>query len=454
MSSPRRSVAQRAFGALGGFVVLALLGSSGCAGYSAQTKDARTALDKGNAKVALEVYNAALEVESAKDLPSDVTGDNALLLLERSSVLQQLGTHDLSSRDLEVADKQVEMLDFSRGTLDEIGRFIFSDDTGPYKAPPYEKLMINTMNMVNYLVRGNLNGARIEARRFAVMQKYLDGNEEAGAAMLGAGSYLAGFIFEKSNDPQSAMLYYDEALRHGEFPTLNEAIVRLSKRAAFRSPRIEKVLSSASAQEPVDEDSAEVLVVVSYGRVPAKVALRLPIGLALVAAGDSMPADKAAEANRLAAQGLVTWVNFPSMPKPSVRYTAPVVKLQSALLPNDSMQIDELAVDAWKSGRGLVIASAITRTVSRVIAGKAIEKASGDSALGLVLSLGTQATLTAVDTPDTRSWTTLPARMSLTRVRVPAGKHSLTIQARGDQVVRNAEVKAGGWAAVNFTNLR
>ena len=84
----------------------------------------------------------------------------------------------------------------------------------------------------------------------------------------------------------------------------------------------------------------------------------------------------------------------------------------------------------------------------------AIEKATGGSALGLALSLGTQATLTVTDTPDTRSWTTLPARMALTRMHVAAGKHAITIKARGDQVVRSAQVKAGGWAAVNFTDLR
>jgi hypothetical protein len=39
----------------------------------------------------------------------------------------------------------------------------FSGSSGKYQSPPYEKLMINTMNMVNYLVRGDLNGARIEA---------------------------------------------------------------------------------------------------------------------------------------------------------------------------------------------------------------------------------------------------------------------------------------------------
>ena len=78
----------------------------------------------------------------------------------------------------------------------------------------------------------------------------------------------------------------------------------------------------------------------------------------------------------------------------------------------------------------------------------------GGSLLGLVLSLGTQATLTALDTPDTRSWETLPARVAIARVRVPAGRHTVRIDARG--VIRTAQVDVdkGGWSVVSLMGLR
>ena len=179
-------------GTLGKMVTLcvaiwALLGVQACAGHADRTLAARSALDAGQPRAALELYNEELDVDSEKALPEDVGGDNALLLLDRSMILQQLQEYELSSRDLEVADKQIELLDFSRSTLDSIGEYVFSDDTGPYKAPPYEKLMINTMNMVNYLARSDLNGARIEARRLAVIQKYLRDNESPARAMMEIG---------------------------------------------------------------------------------------------------------------------------------------------------------------------------------------------------------------------------------------------------------------------------
>src|SRR5690606_9968398 len=141
--------------------------------------------------------------------------------------------------------------DFSRTAVDDVGKYLYSDDTGPYKAPPYEKLLLNTMNMVNYLAKGDLNGARIEARRFSVMQKYLSENKSKSAALLGGGSYLAGFIFEKSGNAQEAMIYYDEALQYGDFKSLHAALVALSSRSSYRTKRLDALLEEEAAKAPV-----------------------------------------------------------------------------------------------------------------------------------------------------------------------------------------------------------
>src|SRR5690606_35216655 len=159
------------------FVLVCSVWIAGCASHSDHTQAIRTALDAGDAERALEAVNERLDVDSANELPDDTGGENAQFLLDRSMILQQLEKYELSSRDLRVADKSIDLLDLSRNATDDIGRYLFSDETGPYKAPAYEKLLINTLNMVNYLVRGDLSGARVEARRLAVMQRYLSTHE-------------------------------------------------------------------------------------------------------------------------------------------------------------------------------------------------------------------------------------------------------------------------------------
>jgi hypothetical protein len=369
-------------------------------------------------------------------------------------ILQALSRHELSSRDLEIADKQIEVLDLSRNAAHEIGKYLFSDDVGPYKAPPYEKLMINTMNMVNYLVRGDLQGARVEARRLVVMQKYLAESEGTAKSLIGLGSYLAGFTYEKSGKPDEALRYYDEALSYGDYRSLDEPVRRLSQITGYSTPRIKKVLDRAPDGAPLVEGEGEVLLIVGYGRVPPKVARRIPIGLALTyASGALSPADHQ-QANRLALQGLVSWVNFPELGRSSRRAGDPRWFFDGKGVPLEgTLDVTAEARKAWDEARGAVVAGAITRLIARIVAGEALRRSTKNEGLGLLLSLGTQATLTAVDTPDTRSWETLPARIALGRVRVPAGSHRASIQVDRLAAKRSIELKPGGWVVLSVTSL-
>jgi len=438
----------------GAWLALAL---TGCAGHADKTLSARTALDAGDPRGALKALNETLEVTSEKDLPAKVGGDNSLLLLDRAMVLQELDQYPLSSRDLEVSDKQIEVLDLSANAGADIGRYLFSDDVGPYKAPAYEKLMINTMNMMNYLARSDLNGARVEARRLAVMQKFTREKGDAAQSLLGPGSYLAGFVFEKSGKPEDALRYYDEALAYGQYQSLAEPIRRLSQQAGYSSPRFRELLGKVPAPAAADapaEDDGELLVMVNFGRVPAKIAKRIPIGLALTyASGFISPMDQA-RANKLALQGLVTWVNYPELGEPRGNYGRPSFKLDGEWARLEGMlAVDQEAKRAWEKARGAIIASAITRMLTRVVTGEATKEVAGGGILGTLLSLGAQATLTATDTPDTRNWSTLPARIAFGRVRVKPGTHTVVLNAAGGNKRQSVTVPAGGWAVVCLTAL-
>jgi hypothetical protein len=442
-----------------GRLVLALGALSGCASHSDKTKEIRTALDAGQPKRALQLLNEELDTKSEKELPESLAGENALLLLDRAMVLQQLQSYKLSSRDLEVSDKQIEMLDFSRNTADDIGKYLFSDDSGPYKAPPYEKLMINTMNMVNYLAQGDLQGARVEARRLSVMQKYFKDRDPENA-LSAPGSYLAGFTFEKSGNYDEALRYYDEALAYSQYQSLAEPIRRLLPRSGYASPRLRKAAGLTDAP-PADADAqqGELLVIVSYGRVPTKIARRLPIGLALTYASGAISPSSASQANELAAQGLVTWVNYPELGKARGQYDRPFFELDGRQQGLEGIvAVDAEAQRAWDQVKGTIIASAITRTIARVVAGKGVEAganaaAGKDSPLGLLLGLATQATLTATDTPDTRNWQTLPARMAFSRVMLAPGPRTVRLSARGATMTKKVDIKPGGFAVVNLTVL-
>jgi hypothetical protein len=190
--------------------------------------------------------------------------------------------------------------------------------------------------------------------------------------------------------------------------------------------------------------------------VPAKVAKRLPIGLALTWASGSLDAGASSRAQALGAQGLVTWVNYPELGRAVGNYDSPWFRLDGKQLPLEAIvAVDREAKKAWDESKGTVIASAITRMIARVAAGEGVRRAAGDdhAVAGFLLSLATQATLTATDTPDTRSWATLPARMEFARVVLPPGTRTVQLHARGQLQEKKVTIKPGGFAVVNMTVL-
>lgn len=438
-----------------GAATLVALALGGCASFSETVQPALTALDQRQPEQALAFLNGRLGVETREQVPQEIVGDNAVLLLDRGMVLQAVGDWETASRDIAVADEAIQVLDFTRDSLDDVGRYLFSDSAGQYRSPAYEKLLVPTMQLVGYLGRGDLQGALVEARRLTVMQDFVDRNEGLGQALLGAGSYLAGFAHEKADRVDAALRYYHDALEARPFATLGGPVARLLPRTGFRTPRLEEAAAAAGDVAPIGEGEGELLVIALTGRVPPKVAKRVPVGLALTLAATWIGPARADRARRLAAQGLVTWVNYPELGAPVGHQDVPAVGLDGAAAAVDVYPVYDLVVAEWEQERGAVVASAITRLLTRVAAGLVAREAGGrNRAAGALLSLGTQAALTAADVPDTRSWAMLPANVSLARRVVPAGTHTVTLDARGTRRVVEVDVAPGGWNAVVALELR
>ena len=151
----------------------------------------------------------------------------------------------------------------------------------------------------------------------------------------------------------------------------------------------------------------------------------------------------------------MTWVNYPELGPAVGEYGYPMVEIDGGAAPLDeAFAVDVEARKAWEEGKTALILSAITRMIARAAVGEGTRRATGGGLLGALLSLGTQAVLTAADTPDTRSWSTLPARIAIGRVQVPPGVHEVTLSVRGMNKRQRVSVEPGGWAVVNLTALR
>ncbi len=207
----------------------------------------RTALDAGDPRGAIAVLDKEMDVQSPSELPKDMgSSDNALFVLDRGSIQQSVAAFDRSKVDFESADKAIDMLDLAHDAKDTIGEYVFSGSSGKYQAPPYEKLLVNTLDMINYLEQRDLNGARVEARRLAVMQKYIaDDLRESDNAVLGLGGFLAGYTFEKSESSTRRCAGTTRRSPFTGFHSLQGPVRELLGKSQYRSPRLRDLEASA-----------------------------------------------------------------------------------------------------------------------------------------------------------------------------------------------------------------
>jgi len=440
---------------------------AGCAGHESRVRAALDALDRGAPDDAVAALDRELRVETADEVPAELATDDALLLLDRGSIQLWRGDYARAARDLSFADKAIELLDLSRSGADELGKYLLSDDVGPYKAPAFEKLMINTMGLIAWLEQRKLDDAKVEARRLAILQRYLVEHEQA-EAMTAAGSYLAGFAFEKAGNVDEALTFYEEALAAAPMPSLRDPLRRLTK-GEPRGARSKELVGDAGPLPSLEEaGECDVLAFAGVGRVPQKEPIRIPIGLALTLTADMLSPFDRGRANELAAKGLVTWVNFPSLAKGSGRRgEATIVVDGRAIATERALDVEAEVRAAYAEAEPTIVLAALTRTIARVAVqeaaqgvGKAVGGASGKggaktgNALGLLVGLAAAATLSATDTHDTRAWSTLPSTLQLARFRLPAGQHTIAIDARGARRDSTIACTAGGWAFVSLTALR
>jgi hypothetical protein len=410
---------------------------AGCATYSDSLLTARSATDAGD-------YTGAIA-----ELDRHAKGRDApLVLLERGLLLQAEDQFEDSARDLTAADEGLEWLDLSDNALHTIGEYVYSDSAGPYRSPPSERLALNGFNLLNFLTRGDLSGAAVEARRYTVLREYMISNEIAHRSPLGA--YLAGFVFEHRGEGDRALRYYDEALAAGAPTTaLAEPVRRLAATFPYRTERLEELIAQGPA--PPQGSRNELLVVVATGRVPYKVPKRIPIGAAVGLAGTYVTGDL-----DWLDRGVAKVVVYPELvPGPPGRGPRGVrIDGQNAA----ARLIDDIGSEVRREYEAIkprIIAAALSRMIVRAAASEGVRAAMDDTGgWASLVAILFEGALAAFDRPDTRSWTLLPARVAIARVAVAPGEHAVEVELTDETVRYQVEVPVGGFAAVVVTAPR
>lgn len=154
-----------------GKILLLLLSSAlvsgGCASYTSRMAAARADFVAGD-------YQAALGEIDESDCESG--GDQVLVLLERATIKQLAGDYAGSNEDFERVYRLVREYERRaavsvRDTANEAGAALTNETVLPYKGKGYELILLHCYKALNFLMLGDVEGARVERQRLENRRK-------------------------------------------------------------------------------------------------------------------------------------------------------------------------------------------------------------------------------------------------------------------------------------------
>jgi hypothetical protein len=437
-------------------LVASVIGTA-CGGYSGRLAEVRETASANQLDLAYAAADELVLAGQAGESPED--NDLPLLLLERGTILQAMGLHEAAVADLTEADQMLEVLDLSRDRAGNAAEYLWSGSKKLYRPPIYEKLMVNVMAASSFMAAGSYRSAMVEARRIRVLWEYFSDGDLAAHPMLATASYVAGLAMELGGDDTTALRFYADAWSAKPAPGLADAIARTS--ASSGASIDPDVLEAVGAAATGASGSSELITITFSGMAPYRVAQRLPIGAVFIMLRQerqyALGERDAAVYNRIVAEGLLTWINFPVLVAANNGNGTIQLEVDDRLVESSLIaDVEAFAVAQWESERAGIAFSAITRAVTRVLAREGVQAATsvGNNqaveSVGFLASLATQAAMQAADQPDTRTWNLMPARIWISRTPVEPGLHTVWVRAGSVAHDTDVEVPEDGAAVAVF----
>lgn len=400
--------------------------------------------------------NQLLLGHAAEALPKvreSTPGDDTYVLdqLEKGRIAWLAGQDAISKQGFAAADSRLAWEDnqaryrLSQG-LAQAGSLLTNDQTMAYRAPDYERTMLHHYLALNYLQRGDAEGALVEVRRANQVQeralkaradevrKAKEKSEEAEAEgemrqLMSRGApeldrligqvkngfqnaytfYFSGVLYEAAGDLNDAWVDYQRGYQIApDNQSLQDALLRLARLRGSPDELKETEKKLGRKAPPLLKDQGQLVVLFEDGLIPARREIFLPLPIS-TSSGDFRTFTVAVPYydNRASDTGPLTV----SVGKRAGR-TSSLVRLEALA-----------AKDLQERLPGM-----LTRQALRLVAKEQLRRSAakeggdvGNLLVGIFNTLSERA--------DTRSWLTLPAEASSWQGVLPAGEVQLQLGA-------------------------
>lgn len=417
--------------------LLATLALAGCSTYATGAREVRLKVATGDLPTALDM----LEKRGGSD-------PDVLNLLERGLLLHETAQYDSSNVLLQRAEQKIEDL-YTKSVSQGIAAFLTNDGNLPYSGYPHEQVLLHVYGALNYMAMDRLDDALVECRRVANRLQVLEGvrAEKKGYTDDAFVQWLSGMLYAEDADgnaalvsarrAQSAYADYQTAWGVAAPPLLFADHVRWANRFGFADEAkavAESLGVKADDVIPLAKDEGEVLLVYQSGFVDHLEEQQISFPIlktdSKVHSYDDGWATTVVGRGHRGALLIGDDVELDYWLVVAMPYLVPTPhELVDARLRVGERSVDaELAEDVsaiarltFEEGQG----KRLIKTILRAIAKYALTKQADKK--GEVAGFLANVLAGATERADTRSWTLLPDRIHVARMRLPAGVHTVDV---------------------------
>ena len=378
--------------------------------------------------------------------------DALLYYLDTGTVLHDDYKPAASDERFALAQTRIEEL-FTQSLTAHAGQYLMNDLTVPYMPAPYEQALTYYYRAMNFLDRGDVPGALVEANK-AVF--YLDRQHSQGNAVAPFVQYFASLVFESAGKRDDARIARTHAW---------QAYAQLSGTEVD-----ETFLSPGPLPGP---QWGEVVLVHANGVLPLKVSQTIQVAWGDVlfwaqTLQEGKDADPALQNAIMAGfMGNAITLAYPALlPQPYRIKTSEAVtadgQIYSTYLLGDLAGAAQAELEENKPVVLLRMAlRAAAKQVAAVQARHAVAQASDNDSAGDLAGMFISLLGALTEKADTRQWFTLPAQLRLVRFYVPAGEQNIVLRFKdgfgniiGEHTFENVPVRPGGRAYLHYRTAK
>lgn len=402
------------------------------------------------------------KIEETKD---DVYGDNSQFLyhFDQGTLLHYGGKNKESVKHFEKAEQVYEDL-YTKSVSNEAAAIVTNDNVRPYRARPFELLLMYQYQILNYLALGDLDGALVEVRRAQLAMERLYQKDKDKVNDSGWLRYLSAIVYEMAGEEDDAAISYVKAAKAfeegGKTPPevlefITESLIRMDRADELKSLKGGVPAQTAKASD-VRSKGQEIILIGYAGHSP--ILGEMYLSGTFVSGGALNLTYKDGKTGKINTFTLVA----PTVPGGSgntfhIGFALPERKDLPQRTKSFGVNVDGklrvspekvVGVDSeldrnMKDENATTMIRTATRVVIRTIAAQKAKQATntGNGIIDLIKNIFVDVGQSQLEQADLRVGLFMPNSIYVTRIPVDAGKHELTVTALGSAGQRVGEYR-------------